>query len=859
MNVPYKFAITDGAGNYYKLAAPGLLAPVIISADIYYLKPSIIDWNTLSLNYKRDSSFLGVLRSYSPEMVRFVKIAAKILRFIDNTQGGIEAKAYLAIYLFDKPSLQYNLLDYWQFDFSQKDNQLNYYGVALMEGGLSALLKSYASNNYNTPLNDPALAPDFPLYNPLPADALPLTPPVNPYPIPAPIPQLIYMDGIPILGQIQYVNLLLGETIIVNNSSPLTPDASDIVQSLGLLESATSGDYVGQVGTTNNSLDGRRAGFSTVGDTKCFTAVGDSKMQINYNLNFYYENSSVTVGLTTQLMLMYIIYDGIGGGWGSYVSSKAIQVDPAFVFAGSSHNYNWVGHSDFFNLADGQILTIGFGYKKSGSSGGADVKITMTATSILNPLPCITLLSSFIPQSSVVRAITHADLFKFLAAQMATNGGLLNNPYSSRSNLLGTSRAPNLPENGDLNPTRTFFTCADSLRGLKTLTIVDPFFNGGAPFDCYIVPAIYTNMADFAKDLLTDLCASIGIEKAGIGTDTLVAESLYYFFDDNIIIADLGSDIANFKMSNYNDYRGSSMSMGQSDQQFDAINGPLETLSEVDYTTPITRIIKDIDFKTPYSASPYQIELFRANIGNKTNVNSSSDNDTCKIQVGSLTASPVLNLEDWGGLSGYAFSVNALPLSRAYNITTGLPGALLTPNVEPYAMYNLVFSPRRKANRVLPWMCSNYRGLIDGLMGISAAKKNILLSSVAEVACPQVTESDWINLSENPITYTPPFSTNPVTVQPAPIPAGRTTALIFKPHVFEFDSKVPLNLPILMTPPGTVGGGKMYGKIMFTFIRNKIPYPLGGFVLEAGITPGTNASYHYKLLCSPTVDIPSDL
>jgi len=63
-----------------------------------------------------------------------------------------------------------------------------------------------------------------------------------------------------------------------------------------------------------------------------------------------------------------------------------------------------------------------------------------------------------------------------------------------------------------------------------------------------------------------------------------------------------------------------------------------------------------------------------------------------------------------------------------------------------------------------------------------------------------------------------------------------------------------------MTPPGTGGGGgKMYGKIKFIFTRGNKEYPLAGFVLEAGITPGTQATYNYRLLCSPTVDIPDDL
>jgi len=443
---------------------------------------------------------------------------------------------------------------------------------------------------------------------------------------------------------------------------------------------------------------------------------------------------------------------------------------------------------------------------------------------------------------------------------LATSGGIYTEQYDSRSNLLSTHRDRAAAGNWDVDPTCTFFTCADALRGLKTVELQDPYYNDGLPFTSYVVPAIYTNMQDFAKDLLTDLCGGIGIERNDIGSDVLVAESIYYFFDDDDdIIADLGSNIANFEMKDFNDFRGSSISIGQPDQQFDAINGPLETMSEVEYNTGVTRINKSVNLLTPYTAAPYQLELLRANIGNKTNVNSSSDNDTCKIQVASADTEELTTLHAWNGLSGYEdTTVNALKLLRPTTISAGLPAELLTDAVNPYAMYNLSFSIGRKSKRLLPWLCSLYRGLPEQLMSLVSAKKNIKVVSLFAFS-DVVTESDFINVSEDAITYTPPFSTNEVTVEPAPIIEGRETALIFKPYIFSFTGPAIKNLPLLMTPPGTILGGKMYRKIAFTFIRNGISYPLAGFVMEVGITPGDNATCNYVLLCGPRVEIPDTL
>lgn len=871
MKLPYRFVITNDAGDYLSVGTGGFSGTIVTGSTPVYLKSSVVDWATLALNYRRDMVFLGVIRSYSPETVRFVKDAAKILRHIKNTSGGAEAIAYLGVYIFNKSINQYEFLDYWQFDFSKTKNQVNYYEVALMEGGLSALLKKNASNNYNVALNDPALAPDFPLYNPLPINALPLTPPTN-NPIPPAIPKLVYLNGIPIKGKIEYVTTEDAEDVEMT-SGPDSGVTAAVVAAIGLAASNTLGDYT--VGRTNITQESKRAGIDAINDTGLFVAsVGLAcRVRIRYNLNFHYDVSASPFN-TGFLRLRYAVFAGhptIPTTWGAQIggigAAGIIYEDPVGVSVPSSGllavgpQMKWVGLSETIDLPANSILVVGFSYRMTGTIvGGESVGVIIdptTTTPATIPLPAISLEYTFVPDSSVCRAISHGQLFEQLSAQLATSGGLLSNAYSSRSNLLNAFRSLFAPGNWDLNPQCTFFTCGDSLRGLKTVSITDPYYNGGLPFDNYLVPAIYTNMNDFAKDLLTGLCAGIGIEKDGLGTDKLVAEDLYYFFDDSVEIADLGSDISDFEMADFNDFRAGGLMIGQQDQQFDSINGPLETMSEVAIGTPMTRINKTTDFKTPYREDPYGIELIRANIGNKTNVNSSSDNDVCKLQLVGIVETTIPVLGNWTGLSGYETSIDALFLMRAQSISSGLPNDLLTPDVIPYAMYNLSFTPQRKARRALPWLCSNYRGLVDSLLGISGAKKNIKL--VSNIGSGDISESDWINVSDVPQTYTPPFSTNPVTVAPATIPAGRANNLLFLPYTFTFKSKVPLNLPKLMTPPGTPGGGKMYGKIKFTLKRDGISYPLAGFVLEAGITPGTNAVYNFRLLCSPTVVIPDTL
>lgn len=869
---PYKFSIVSGTFQYYSIVG-GMIST---SPTEIVMKSGILDWKTLSLNYKRDSIFWGIIRGYAPQRIKFVKDAARILRWIKNTQGGSEAKAYLAVSLLNKSTQQYDFLDFWQFDFSVTSNQLNYYEVAIMEGGLSARIKAFASQKYSIPLNDPALAPglsgrladidSFPLYNTLPADEIPLVYPASwNEPIAPPVPYLVFMDGIPIFSDAQFVTTNdpgggpVGETILI--------DGTDIGlgngKTIGMVNSLIIGDYLSTVGMINNPMTHMGIGHDDVANTVLFTAshFRGCKIKIKYDLNFTWNNGAGSG--TDKLILFYNIHTGVPSGtWGADLGNTPIITDVPLA-GGGTRNVRWKGETDYITILPDKLLSIGFG----GSNGAATlISVEIPRTDVLNPLPVIILDTQFIPDSSVNRAITYWQLLQQMTAYVATNGGALESPLTTdpatwtKSDLLQNDRDPSAAGNWDLNLRNTMITSGDALRGLKTVTIVDPAFNGGLPFDQWVQPAIYTSLQDIAKDLFTDACAGIGVERDGIGTDKLVIEGLEYFLDDNVIIADLGDDIANFEMIDFNDYKGSMIIIGQNDQQFDSINGPYETISEVEYSLPSVRTIKQIDNKTTLRADPYGIEITRANIGNKTNTNSSSDNDTFKIQVKDLLPDTLALLEQWGGISGYEpivagyVAVDALKLQRAIDIYSGLPAGLLTPEVGGYAMYNQVFSPQRKALRSLPWLTSNYRGLVDKLMGITGKKKNIMLRS--NLGAGEVDESNWINLSDADQTYTPPYSTTPITVHPAPIIPGRTSAMLFKPIIFSFTGPAIKGLPKLMTPPGTIGGGKMYGKVKFRFKRGAEVLDGAGFVMDIGMFPGTNAAWTYKLLCSPSVVIP---
>lgn len=119
---------------------------------------------------------------------------------------------------------------------------------------------------------------------------------------------------------------------------------------------------------------------------------------------------------------------------------------------------------------------------------------------------------------------------------------------------------------------------------------------------------------------------------AGFGLDNNVAvlEQITYFFRD-LATMDLGKSINGFKSVPATDQVFNSLKVGYEDQQYDTLNGFQEVNSTQIYTGDLTALSKELDLISPIRTDPYGIETLRFT---PTDTSASrSDNDVWAIWI----------------------------------------------------------------------------------------------------------------------------------------------------------------------------------------------------------------------------------
>lgn len=156
-------------------------------------------------------------------------------------------------------------------------------------------------------------------------------------------------------------------------------------------------------------------------------------------------------------------------------------------------------------------------------------------------------------------------------------------------------------------------TCGDALRNLP-----------GA--------VIKTSLSDFFKAIygLPRDNAGGGASLA-IENDTLIIERLDFVFKNTLTI-DLG-EVLKPKISEAEDLVVNLIKVGQTPNDYTDVNGRYETNQSQEWSTPDTRILREMDLLSPYRKDPLGIELTRINFEKKTTTDSKSDNDNFLLNI----------------------------------------------------------------------------------------------------------------------------------------------------------------------------------------------------------------------------------
>lgn len=114
---------------------------------------------------------------------------------------------------------------------------------------------------------------------------------------------------------------------------------------------------------------------------------------------------------------------------------------------------------------------------------------------------------------------------------------------------------------------------------------------------------------------------------AGLGVEAgkIVLELITHFLNDDVII-DLGEVTGQPEIEPAIEFMYNTIKAGYEDQKVDDLNGKINFNTLQEWTTPLKRVVKELNLVVPARADPFGQESIRANLEGKTTTDAQSDN-----------------------------------------------------------------------------------------------------------------------------------------------------------------------------------------------------------------------------------------
>ena len=301
-----------------------------------------------------------------------------------------------------------------------------------------------------------------------------------------------------------------------------------------------------------------------------------------------------------------------------------------------------------------------------------------------------------------------------------------------------------------------------------------------------------TTFADFFEsyDVPCNLClkisgATLSMEKKEEAFGATVAK-------------DFG-EVKNLKVNTAKNYQYNTVKIGYPDSNTEALNGKDEfNVSQV-YSSPVTRISKELNLVSKYRASMYEIEIARINLDGKTTTDDQNDKEVYFLHTSTIAINNLLgNPQHYYKLIRPEF--------------TSITGLLF-----PETAFNVMISPKHCLLNHGNYLRSLFYWLESGKLAFQSSDKNAELKTVLS----------GVTVDEK-----------------ADVVIGSLAAPLFIPLTFEFDSAIPDDMIDIMdaTPADT-----------FAFEYEGLTYY--GFAEEINIKPVGRPPQQTTLLCSPVTDL----
>ena len=312
-------------------------------------------------------------------------------------------------------------------------------------------------------------------------------------------------------------------------------------------------------------------------------------------------------------------------------------------------------------------------------------------------------------------------------------------------------------------------TCGDAVRGLDGAKIKFSYNN-------------------FFEAYNTVLNAGASIED-----NQLLFESKDRYFDTSNPI-DLG-EVKDLKFSVATDLISNTEKIGYPVQQIDDVNGKSSFNNTHIYTTPVTRVVKEVALIAPVVTDPFAIENYRLNLDGKTTTDDSTDNEVILLDV---------DLDDPQTDSlGTYYNLKR----ETYTSISGLP--------DPDTTFNIRFSPKTLMFTHQRGFDSVFYGFENADLEFQTTEKNASLTRT--IGGTTIDEDSDFTITGNPY---------------------------FLPFYMEFDTQVPIDL-------ATILGVDQNRCFQFEWKG----YTWEGFLIKAGIAPNDNKAQAFKVLLTPNNDL----
>jgi hypothetical protein len=715
--------------------------------------------------------------------IKAVEDGGLILKHIYYTYG-VNFKCYLVIAKFNRTTDIYDPYFISAIDLT-KFLDANYGAtVTVLEGGLVKLIKANGNTSYEFPLDVPEAV-------------------------------TLVHDGIELVGNRRY---------LANNGGSVDLRRSHVA---GLIELEGEGnDFTfGSKGTTRTDItDNDGPSIAATGQWFLQASVtGNVKFTFDLNIRVTRTNEAPAPSPAVDLFVQLHVQQG----------NTIVSATTVYSVSGITNVYGP-------NILLGKLHTIA-GTFTVNVPAGAQVYLVTTVGPIDSVLGDVNSLIDYVSNESNFLAV------EFLSRYPRSRMKVLRPEYVFKKLIEKISGGLFGAESVVLRDQLKDFviTSGDGVRGLE-----------GA--------VLKTSLNDFLKSYDSSFALDMGV------SDTLaIIEPLKYFYADNYLI-DLSAvgDVNNLQISAAEQYFFTEIHVGSPTDTYDDVNGRNEPNTTFRFTTPFKGTDNILDKVSVYNKDAYGIEIQRINLSGKLTTDSESDNKVYMINIApvSFTGSMVFSALDTtyfinvltrfesvfpGSLITITNSVSnngtytvvavnqfgttteiivAEPVvaEAGTNVTiTSNEAALNRPEfdaisglISPDTMYNLLLSPKRALLAHGPFIRS----------GLDLEDANALVFQRADKNDKMVTTLDGVTIAEK-----------------ADVPIGSLGAKLFRPHLFKFDTQVPLNLVQIMELSPSV----KYGKVKFSW-RGNVYY---GYILDAGQVPQLNPAQSWTLLCAPETNL----